>query len=359
MSALPSEDQTVLPATLLDDVAAAPTRLDVPPSAAAGRAEAVGADATVFVDDRVARLRGRRPGRHRPRRRRGGHPARPRRAGPPGASAGPDDGRRHGGVGQPAPCQFRRRGRAGGSPAQRPLRPRGGGRPGRHGHGPRRPRPRAPPPGGAQGAVPRGGARPVGPLALRARGAGDRAARSPAHRPGLRPRGRVGRTAGLRDEAGRGPDVRAADRRHARASTRRRTPPDEDHALPARLEHFLKVCDAVAYAHERGRRPSRPQAGQPHGGPAQRGLRDGLGHLPPDGPAGRARPRPRPAAGATSEPRAPPGPAPSAAPRSAPRRATTRRRTAPSSGRRSTCRRNRRTDATTSSTPRATSARSA
>ena len=28
--------------------------------------------------------------------------------------------------------------------------------------------------------------------------------------------------------------------------------PDEDHALPARLEHFLKVCDAIAYAHERG-----------------------------------------------------------------------------------------------------------
>jgi serine/threonine-protein kinase len=28
--------------------------------------------------------------------------------------------------------------------------------------------------------------------------------------------------------------------------------PDEDHALPARLEHFLKVCDAIAYAHDRG-----------------------------------------------------------------------------------------------------------
>jgi len=28
--------------------------------------------------------------------------------------------------------------------------------------------------------------------------------------------------------------------------------PDEDHALPARLEHFLKVCDALGYAHERG-----------------------------------------------------------------------------------------------------------
>jgi serine/threonine protein kinase len=27
---------------------------------------------------------------------------------------------------------------------------------------------------------------------------------------------------------------------------------DEDHALPARLEHFLKVCDAIAYAHDRG-----------------------------------------------------------------------------------------------------------
>jgi eukaryotic-like serine/threonine-protein kinase len=28
--------------------------------------------------------------------------------------------------------------------------------------------------------------------------------------------------------------------------------PDEKRALPARLEHFLKVCDAIAYAHERG-----------------------------------------------------------------------------------------------------------
>ncbi|HRQ66139.1 MAG TPA: serine/threonine protein kinase [Xanthomonadaceae bacterium] len=28
--------------------------------------------------------------------------------------------------------------------------------------------------------------------------------------------------------------------------------PDDAHALPARLEHFLKVCDAVAYAHSKG-----------------------------------------------------------------------------------------------------------
>ncbi len=28
--------------------------------------------------------------------------------------------------------------------------------------------------------------------------------------------------------------------------------PDDTHALPARLEHFLKVCDAVAYAHSKG-----------------------------------------------------------------------------------------------------------
>ena len=28
--------------------------------------------------------------------------------------------------------------------------------------------------------------------------------------------------------------------------------PDEAHALPARLEHFLKVCDAIGYAHDRG-----------------------------------------------------------------------------------------------------------
>ena len=29
-------------------------------------------------------------------------------------------------------------------------------------------------------------------------------------------------------------------------------PADEMHILPARLEHFLKVCDAISYAHERG-----------------------------------------------------------------------------------------------------------
>jgi serine/threonine-protein kinase len=37
-----------------------------------------------------------------------------------------------------------------------------------------------------------------------------------------------------------------------RAAYERKEQPDEDHALPARLEHFLKVCDAIAYAHERG-----------------------------------------------------------------------------------------------------------
>ena len=37
-----------------------------------------------------------------------------------------------------------------------------------------------------------------------------------------------------------------------RAFYEKKEPPDEDHALPARLEHFLKVCDAIAYAHERG-----------------------------------------------------------------------------------------------------------
>lgn len=29
-------------------------------------------------------------------------------------------------------------------------------------------------------------------------------------------------------------------------------PPDEAHSLPVRLEHFLKVCDAMSYAHDRG-----------------------------------------------------------------------------------------------------------
>jgi serine/threonine-protein kinase len=37
-----------------------------------------------------------------------------------------------------------------------------------------------------------------------------------------------------------------------RAFYEKKEAPDDDHALPARLEHFLKVCDAVAYAHERG-----------------------------------------------------------------------------------------------------------
>ena len=32
----------------------------------------------------------------------------------------------------------------------------------------------------------------------------------------------------------------------------REKPESEDHALPERLEHFLKVCDAVAYAHSEG-----------------------------------------------------------------------------------------------------------
>ena len=40
--------------------------------------------------------------------------------------------------------------------------------------------------------------------------------------------------------------------RLSRAAYERKEQPDEDHALPARLEHFLKVCDAIAYAHERG-----------------------------------------------------------------------------------------------------------
>ncbi len=61
------------------------------------------------------------------------------------------------------------------------------------------------------------------------------------------------------------------------------------------------------------RRPPRPQARQPDGRPAQRGLRDGLGHLPPDDPAGRAR-----AGGAAARrdaaPRIRPAPARSPAP---------------------------------------------
>lgn len=38
----------------------------------------------------------------------------------------------------------------------------------------------------------------------------------------------------------------------ARAAWEGGSRPDEDLALPARLEHFLKVCDAIGYAHDRG-----------------------------------------------------------------------------------------------------------
>lgn len=40
--------------------------------------------------------------------------------------------------------------------------------------------------------------------------------------------------------------------REARAFHDRDEPLDEAHSLPARLEHFLKVCDAMAYAHDKG-----------------------------------------------------------------------------------------------------------
>lgn len=40
--------------------------------------------------------------------------------------------------------------------------------------------------------------------------------------------------------------------RDTRAFHEREEVPDEGHALAARLEHFLKVCDAIAYAHDKG-----------------------------------------------------------------------------------------------------------
>src|SRR5689334_9701958 len=61
MSQGPVEDPTILPPTLLDDVAGAPTRLDVDPARPGSMAAPVPAevaDATVFVDDRVASFGG-------------------------------------------------------------------------------------------------------------------------------------------------------------------------------------------------------------------------------------------------------------------------------------------------------------
>jgi serine/threonine protein kinase len=40
--------------------------------------------------------------------------------------------------------------------------------------------------------------------------------------------------------------------KETRAFHERDEAPDEAHALPARIEHFLKVCDAIAYAHDKG-----------------------------------------------------------------------------------------------------------
>jgi eukaryotic-like serine/threonine-protein kinase len=251
MSALPSEDQTVLPPTLLDDVAGALTRLDVPPGAAAGNPDAIGADATVCVDDRVAAfaaderaatvldaaeaatlldpsVRDRRAPRPAP--------VTGDATVPPGSQS-PSTSDAPAATAVPAPgIRYVREAVAG---------------------------------QGGMGTV--HVARDVELLRrvalkeLSLEVAHDRSARSRFVRevqvtaqldhPHIVP------VYGLEVASGGRPAyamklIEGHTFGHLIADTRafyeKKEPPDEDHALPARLEHFLKVCDAIAYAHERG-----------------------------------------------------------------------------------------------------------
>ena len=75
-------------------------------------------------------------------------------------------------------------------------------------------------------------------------------------------------------------------------------PPGSTERLEEGLEIFLKVCDAIAYAHHRGVDPPRSQARQHHGRRLRPGLRDGLG-------PGAKLTRTRPASGSGAQMEAP------------------------------------------------------
>ncbi len=266
MSGPPSEDPTVLPATLLDDSAAAPTRLDATPG---GRAPAgtpapagaegvtvlgtllAGSDATVFVDDRAAAFDA------------GDRAATVLDAAEAATLLDPNaPGRR---VARPASTT----GEATAAPAGRPVSPTDAGGPA------------AVPPGTVryvrESVAGKGGMgtvhvardlellRKVALKELSLEVAHDRSARSrfvrevqvtaqldhphivPVYGLEVASGGRPAYAMKLVEGQTLGQLI--AD---TRAAYEKKTRPDEDHALPARLEHFLKVCDAIAYAHERG-----------------------------------------------------------------------------------------------------------
>ena len=256
MSLPPSEDHTVLPPTLLDDVAGAATRLEPPPGAAkasaiAAAVAAAGSDATVFVDDRVATfetddraatvldaadaatlLDPNAPARRTPR------PA-PVTGDVTAAPSGPVPS---GSDGATAPAVPR--------PNVRYVLETLAGR-------------------GGMGTVHVARdvelLRKVALKELSLEVAHDRSARSRFVRevqvtaqldhPHIVP------VYGLEVASGGRPAyaMKLVEGQtfgqlitDTRACYEKKETPDEDHALPARLEHFLKVCDAIGYAHERG-----------------------------------------------------------------------------------------------------------
>jgi hypothetical protein len=88
--------------------------------------------------------------------------------------------------------------------------------------------------------------------AVRPRGAHHGAARSSEHRPGVTSSSSPGRrgSIGYAMKLVEGKTLRACSPRPP-SSTRAGKPIDAEHSLPTRLEHFLKICDAVAFAHDR------------------------------------------------------------------------------------------------------------
>ena len=128
----------------------------------------------------------------------------------------------------------------------------------------------------------------------------------PGDRPGLQP-GEERRRAGPITRCGSS-GARAWRRRSeqfhlrsARQRGRRRDRVDLGVEFRELLGRFLDVCDAIAYAHSRGRAPPRPQAGQHHAGPLRRDAGRRLG------PGQGDRPGRHPAAAATADCRAEPG----------------------------------------------------